>query len=130
VALSSVTVTDDQGVVVTCPKTTLAVGESMTCTATGTAVAGWYHNTGTAAGSYTDSAGHSRTATDSDASAYYGGTPGAVTNSMLCDFGPTFRLIFTPDMKYYTSSLQAYKLSDSNPGSSSTTCSRRADQAV
>ncbi len=38
-ALSNVTVTDDQtGVMVTCPKTILAVGETMICTATGTAV--------------------------------------------------------------------------------------------
>jgi uncharacterized repeat protein (TIGR01451 family) len=119
VALSNVTVTDSKGVTVTCPKTTLAVGESMTCTATGTnttPIGTWYNNTGTATGSYTDSAGHTRTATDTDASAYYSGNPGIVTNSSLCDFGTSFRLIFTPDVKYYTSSLQAYKLSDSNPG--------------
>ncbi|MCI0796814.1 MAG: hypothetical protein J4N99_08345, partial [Chloroflexi bacterium] len=40
VDLTGVTVTDDQGVAVTCPLTALAVGESMTCTATGTAVEG------------------------------------------------------------------------------------------
>jgi hypothetical protein len=34
--LENVVVTDDQGVVVTCPKDTLDVGETMTCTATGT----------------------------------------------------------------------------------------------
>ena len=36
VVLGNVSVTDNQGVVVTCPQTTLAVGASMTCTATGT----------------------------------------------------------------------------------------------
>lgn len=45
---TGVTVTDDQGVTVTCPGTTLAPGESMTCTANGTAVAGQYTNLGTA----------------------------------------------------------------------------------
>jgi uncharacterized repeat protein (TIGR01451 family) len=120
VALSNVTVTDNQpGVTVNCPSTTLAVGGSMTCTATGTnntPIGTTYNNIGTATGSYTDSAGHSRTATDSDASSYYSQKPGLVTNSSLCDFGTSFRLIFTPDVQYYTSSLQAYKLSDSNPG--------------
>jgi hypothetical protein len=41
IALDEVTVTDNRGVVVTCPKTapiTLAPGESMTCTASGTAI--------------------------------------------------------------------------------------------
>ncbi len=50
-ALSSVNVVDDRGVVVTCPKTALQPGESMTCTAGGTAVAGQYCNVGTASGS-------------------------------------------------------------------------------
>ena len=48
VALTKIKVTDNRGVTVTCPKTTLAPGESMTCTATGTAVAGEYCNIGTA----------------------------------------------------------------------------------
>jgi hypothetical protein len=88
-----------------------------TATGTNTTPAGtWYNNIGTASGSYTDSAGHSRTDTDTDTSAYYSGTPGSVTNSQLCDFGPNFRLVFTPDSRYYTSAYQAYKLSDSNPG--------------
>ena len=50
VVLDNVTVTDDRGVVVSCPKTTLAIGETMTCTASGTAVAGQYRNVGTATG--------------------------------------------------------------------------------
>jgi uncharacterized repeat protein (TIGR01451 family) len=45
--LSDVTVTDDQGVVVTCPGTTLGAGESMTCTAAGVVAPGQYVNVGT-----------------------------------------------------------------------------------
>ncbi|MCI0440522.1 MAG: hypothetical protein L0177_15525 [Chloroflexi bacterium] len=71
VPLSNVAVTDDQGVVVTCPKDTLAVGESMTCTASGIAVAGQYANVGTTTG--TDDSG--TTVTDSDPSHYFGAAP-------------------------------------------------------
>jgi uncharacterized repeat protein (TIGR01451 family) len=116
VTLHNVTVTDDQGVTVTCPQDTLAVGESMTCTASGIAAEGWYYNTGTAYGDYSDDVGNSTTVTDSDGSSYYGLIPGVVTNSSLCDFGEQFRLLFTPDMGRYSSSTPYYKLSDSNPG--------------
>jgi uncharacterized repeat protein (TIGR01451 family) len=45
--LTGVTVTDsDTTLVVLCPSSTLAAGETMTCTASGTAVAGAYTNTG------------------------------------------------------------------------------------
>jgi hypothetical protein len=47
-ALSRIDVTDDQGVVVTCPRDTLAPGESMTCTGSGVAGEGQYANVGTA----------------------------------------------------------------------------------
>jgi uncharacterized repeat protein (TIGR01451 family) len=50
VPLTAVAVTDNKGVTVTCPKTTLAAGESMNCTGSGTAVAGQYENIGTAIG--------------------------------------------------------------------------------
>jgi len=50
VPLTGVGVTDDKGVKVTCPKSTLAVGESMVCTGSGTAVAESYSNIGTATG--------------------------------------------------------------------------------
>lgn len=116
VPLSNVSVSDNQGVTVICPQDTLAVGESMTCAASGIAAAGWYENVGTVSGDYSDDAGNSTTVTDSDGSSYYGLTPGVVTNSMLCDFGDQFRLIFTPDMGRFTSSTPYYKLSDSNPG--------------
>ncbi len=45
--LKDITVTDDQGVEVTCPKTELEPGESMTCSGDGIAVFGQYGNIGT-----------------------------------------------------------------------------------
>jgi uncharacterized repeat protein (TIGR01451 family) len=69
--LTDIVVTDDQGVTVTCPKDTLTPGESMTCTATGTAVAGQYANLGTVEAKYND-----ETVSDSDPSHYLGtGSP-------------------------------------------------------
>jgi hypothetical protein len=71
VALTDVLVTDDQGVTVSCPQSTLDVGETMTCLASGTAAAGQYSNIGTAVG--TPPLGSDVTA--SDASHYYGSEP-------------------------------------------------------
>jgi hypothetical protein len=70
VALTGVTVTDDQGAVVICPKTTLLPGESMTCVASGVAEAGQYANIGTAEGD----AG-AITVSDTDPSHYLGSEP-------------------------------------------------------
>jgi hypothetical protein len=50
VALSGIKVTDSKGVAVSCPKTTLQPGESMTCTGSGKAIEGQYSATGTATG--------------------------------------------------------------------------------
>ncbi len=61
-SLTNVRVTDDRGVTVTCPKTALQPAESMTCTASGMAVAGQYANLGTATG--TPTVGPDVTATD------------------------------------------------------------------
>ena len=47
VPLTGIVVTDDQGEAVSCLATILAPGEDMTCTATGTSVAGQYANLGT-----------------------------------------------------------------------------------
>jgi hypothetical protein len=70
-ALTGIQVTDDRGVVVSCPRTSLGIGESMTCTGHGTAVAGQYANLGTVTGR--DAAG--KTVTDSDPSHYFGVLP-------------------------------------------------------
>jgi LPXTG-motif cell wall-anchored protein/uncharacterized repeat protein (TIGR01451 family) len=66
--LENVEVTDDQGVAVTCPQDTLAVGETMTCTATGTSVIGQYANIGSVTATDTTGAEVS----DDDPSHYFG----------------------------------------------------------
>ncbi|MCI0869248.1 MAG: hypothetical protein J4O08_05985, partial [Chloroflexi bacterium] len=71
VDLTGVTVEDDQGVTVTCPLTALAVGQYMTCTGTGTAIAGQYANIGTTSGTAPDST----VVTDQDPSHYYADVP-------------------------------------------------------
>lgn len=67
VALTDIVVTDDQGVIVTCPQTTLAVDASMECTAAGVAAAGQYANLGSVAGYYEDVL-----VSDTDPSHYFG----------------------------------------------------------
>jgi hypothetical protein len=68
VNLSDVQVTDDQGVAVSCPQTTLEPGEQMVCTASGSAVASdsCYCNVGLAIGSPPEG----DNVTDSDPSHY------------------------------------------------------------
>jgi uncharacterized repeat protein (TIGR01451 family) len=73
--LTNILVTDDQGVTVTCPSTTLGAGESMTCTASGTAVAGQYANIGTVNAQLPDSSEVSA----SDPSHYFGQAQVVVT---------------------------------------------------
>lgn len=68
VPLSGVSVSDDQGVAVSCPATELAPGAAMTCTGSGFAVLGQYANLGTAVATSTCGTGVS----DSDPSHYYG----------------------------------------------------------
>ena len=70
VELTSVSVVDDKGVTVTCPKSTLAVSESMTCTASGVATIGNYTNIATASGTF-----DTQTVTDTDDSSYFGANP-------------------------------------------------------
>ena len=68
VALEDISVTDDQGVAVSCPRSSLQVGESMTCTGHGTAQAGQYGNVGSATGTAPDGS----EVTDEDPSHYLG----------------------------------------------------------
>lgn len=78
-ALGDVVVTDDKDVAVTCPATSLAVGASMTCTATGTAVAGAYANIGSVVGTPLDETGEPLVGvdavTDDNPSHYFGSQP-------------------------------------------------------
>ena len=88
-ALTGVTVTDDQGVTVSCPQPTLAASASMTCTApVATAVAGQYENTGSVTGTAADGT----LVQDSDASHYFGAAPSVVieksTNQFPADTPP------------------------------------------
>jgi hypothetical protein len=69
--LFGVQVGDDQGVAVSCPKTALLKGESMTCTGSGTAEAGQHAHLGTAQGA----AITGETASASDPSHYLGVSP-------------------------------------------------------
>jgi hypothetical protein len=71
VALTGVAVTDNKEGVIACPKTTLAVGESMTCTEGGTAQLGQYANVGSVTGT---PQGGGSPVSDSDPS-HYNGTP-------------------------------------------------------
>jgi hypothetical protein len=75
VTLINVTVTDNHGVAVSCPGTTLAPGAGMTCTGSGTAVAGQYTNIGTVVG--TPPVGPNVSANDPDN--YFGQTPCVAT---------------------------------------------------
>ena len=57
------------------PSASLPVGESATFTKAAAAEAGAYTNIGTATGTYTDSAGHTRADTETDSSKYFGSVP-------------------------------------------------------
>jgi hypothetical protein len=88
-ALSNISVTDDQGVSVTCPQTSLAVDEQMTCSASGTATAGQYANIGTATGT---PPGGLDNVSDTDHSHYFGAQPSIHiekhTNGLDADASP------------------------------------------
>ena len=88
VSLTNVSVTDVPDPTITCPQTTLAPNESMTCTASGTATAGQYENTATATG--TPPAGPN--VSDTDPSHYFGVAPGIdiekATNGEDADTAP------------------------------------------
>jgi uncharacterized repeat protein (TIGR01451 family) len=79
--LLNVVVTDDQGVTVTCPATSVLAGESMTCTASGTAVAGQYANIGTVDAELVNAT----LVTASDPSHYFGQAAPAVAIQTLTE---------------------------------------------
>jgi uncharacterized repeat protein (TIGR01451 family) len=68
-ALTNISVTDDKLGPITCPATELAVGESMTCSATGSAVVGQYENIGTVTA---EPVGGGTPVSDTDPSHYLG----------------------------------------------------------
>ncbi len=72
--LTNVTVVDNQGVTVECPKDLLAPAETMTCTASGVATAGQYANIGTVAAQPVDEQGvpQGNIVTAEDPSHYFG----------------------------------------------------------
>ena len=79
VDLDSIVLTDDIEGVITCPATTLAVGDSFTCTATGIATLGQYVNNADVAG--VDPQGN--TVTDADPSHYIGEADPSIDLSLI-----------------------------------------------
>ena len=67
---STLSVTDDRGVTVACPRDLPPPGASITCTGSGTAVAGQYRNVGSVTAT-----GGGNVHTDRDESFYFGGAP-------------------------------------------------------
>ena len=88
VTLTDVSLVDDRLGAVTCPKTTLAAGESMTCSVNGVATAGQYTNVGTVTG--TPPAGANVSASNPDN--YFGSNPSIaivkLTNGTNNDVAP------------------------------------------
>jgi len=87
--LSSIALNDNpEGAITSCPETTLAVGESMICTHTGTATTGQYENNATVTGMTPTGAPVS----DSDLSHYYAEAPSIdvekYTNGENADVAP------------------------------------------
>jgi hypothetical protein len=102
--LKNVTVTDDQGVAVSCPKTALAGRESMTCTANGTVQLGQYANIGAVTAEWYDRGSYQTlTLTDEDASHYFGEL-GEQTGDDGCSHG------------YWKNHTAAWDTTDATPG--------------
>jgi uncharacterized repeat protein (TIGR01451 family) len=113
--LSNIVVTDDQGVVVTCPATTLDAGFSFTCTASGTAVSGQYVNVGTVTATQPDTS----VVMDSDPSHYFGEAAPAITiekstNGFDADTppGPSLPVGGTVDWTYEITNIGSDDLAD------------------
>ncbi len=132
VDLINVTVTDNRGVTVDCPQTTLDPNESMTCTGSGSATEGQYDNLGTATGSPLDASGNPLQApdggdaddvTDSDPSHYFGVTLGLTIEKRVAGHiadvapGPSFPIGTQVNWTYIVTNtsnvpLQAIELTD------------------
>lgn len=87
-SLIDIVVNDDQGVDVSCPKSTLAPLEKMTCTASGIATTGQYINLGFVSGQPTldDGTPVGERVSDSDLSHYFGSaTSGSIGDSIWLD---------------------------------------------
>jgi uncharacterized repeat protein (TIGR01451 family) len=113
--LTNISVTDDQGVTVTCPDTTLDAGLSFTCTASGTAIAGQYANIGTVVAMLPDTSNVS----DSDPSHYFGQAAASVTiekrtNGIDADTppGPSVPVGSTVNWEYVITNIGAEGLED------------------
>ncbi|MBI2215494.1 MAG: DUF11 domain-containing protein [Acidobacteria bacterium] len=113
--LTNISVTDDQGVTVTCPGTTLDAGFSFTCTASGTALSGQYANIGTVSAELPDATPVS----DSDPSHYFGQAVASIsiekrTNGFDADIapGPSVPVGSTVNWEYEITNIGADDLSD------------------
>lgn len=117
--LASIDVTDDQGVTVACPQTTLGSGASMACTASSTASLGQYANVGTVIAQPVDAGGSpiGGTVSDSDPSHYLGVRSGVAiekaTNGNDADLppGPTVAVGSTVDWTYVVTNVGTTTLS-------------------
>lgn len=110
--LTDVTVTDSIEGAATCPKTTLASGETMTCTISGVVKLGAYANTGTATGKDPQGA----TVTAQSNSGYDGADPAVNIIKTINDAGN----LDLPDAHRYETTPQAvlsYKFTVQNAGS-------------
>ena len=103
--LNNVVVTDSDLGNITCPSTTIGIDDSITCTRTGTAVAGQYENTATVTATDT----HGIAVTDNDPSRYFGAILGInvkkFTNGVDADepFGPGINVGATVTWTYQVS---------------------------
>ena len=103
--LTNVVVSDSDLGTITCPSTTIGIDDSITCTVTGTAVAGQYENTATVTATDT----HGIDVDDSDPSHYFGAILGITvekaTNGQDADapFGPGINVGGTVNWTYQVS---------------------------
>lgn len=124
--LTEITVTDDQGVAVSCPASELEPAASMTCTGSSIAEEGQYVNIGTVAGQPVDESGNPEGAlvTDSDPSHYIGVQPPSIDIEKLTNgpgqdpedadepTGPEIRVGDRVEWTYQVTNSGGYRLTD------------------